>query len=153
MLTTEQEVNIKKLAAMIRGIKVAMLTTIGPDRRLKCRPMAAQDEDFDGTLWFFTQAGAGKTNEIRLNPQVNVSFVSAEEHHYVSLTGHASVIQDRARMEELWKPDYRVWFPQGLDDPEHTLLRVDVEQAEYWDMLSSSMMSLLELDRASSPDA
>ena len=113
MLTTEQEVNIRKLATMIRGVKVAMLTTTGPDRTLHSRPMATQEADFDGTLWFFTQAGSEKTSEIRQNPQVNASYVSAEEHHYVSLTGHASVIQDREKMQELWSPAYRAWFPQG----------------------------------------
>jgi len=35
------------------------------------------------------------------------------------------------------------------DDPELALLRVDVEQAEYWDMLSSSMVNLL--DRVATP--
>ena len=149
MLTTEQEVNIRKLATMIRGIKVAMLTTMGPDRSLHSRPMVSQEVDFDGALWFFTQAGSEKTGEIRQNPLVNASYVCTEEHHYVSLTGHASVVQDRDKMEELWSPSYRAWFPQGLDDPQLALLRVDVEQAEYWDMLSSSMVNLLDLERAS----
>ncbi len=148
MLTTEQEVNIRKLAKMIRGIKVAMLTTTAPDGTLRSRPMASQEADFDGTLWFFSQDSSEKTSEILQNPQVNASYVSTEEHHYVSFTGHASVVQAREKMQELWCPVYRAWFPRGLDDPELALLRVDVERAEYWDMLSSSMVNLLELDRA-----
>ena len=151
MRTTEQEINIRKLAAMIRGIGVAMLTTLGPDGILRSRPMVSQEADFDGTLWFFTKVSSGKTREIRQNPRVNASYVSTEEHHYVSLTGHARVVQDREKMQELWSPVYRAWFPQGLDDPELALLRVDVEQAEYWDMLSSSMVNLHEPDRATAP--
>jgi general stress protein 26 len=89
---------------MIRGIKVSMLTTMGPDRSLRSRPMASQEADFDGTLWFFTQASSQTTSEIRQHPQVNASFVSTEEHHYVSLTGHATVVQDREKMQELWSP-------------------------------------------------
>ena len=98
MLTTEQEVNIRKLAKMIRGIKVAMLTTTAPDRTLRSRPMASQEADFDGTLWFFSQDSSEKTSEILQNPQVNASYVSTEEHHYVSFTGHASVVQDREKI-------------------------------------------------------
>src|SRR5271157_3584322 len=93
-----------KLATMIRGIKVSMLTTMGPDRSLRSGPMASQQADFDGTLWFFTQAGSETTSEIRQHPQVNASFVSTEEHHYVSLTGYATVVQDREEMQELWSP-------------------------------------------------
>ena len=150
-MTTEQEVNIRKLATMIRNVKVAMLTTMGADRTLRSRPMATQEADFDGTLWFFTQASSEKAREIRLNPHVNASYVSTDDHHYVSLSGNASLVQDRDKMQELWSPAYRVWFSQGLEDPELALLKVDVEQAEYWDMLSSSMVSLLELDRSTMP--
>ncbi len=55
MPTTEQEVNMSKLASMIRAIKVAMLTTVNPDGSLRSRPMATQEAPFDGTLWFFTR--------------------------------------------------------------------------------------------------
>ena len=27
----------------------------------------------------------------------------------------------------------KAWFPQGLDDPQLALLRVNIERAEYWD--------------------
>ncbi len=145
MLTIEQEVNIKKVATMIRGIKVAMLTTVCADRTLRSRPMAAQEAEFDGTLWFFSRASSGKSHEIRHDEQVNVSYVAADEHRYVSLTGRASVVQDREKMSELWQPAYRAWFPQGLDNADMALLKVDVDRAESWDMLSSSMISLFDL--------
>jgi len=142
MPTTEQEVNMRKLATMIRGIKVAMLTTVGPDGRLKSRPMATQEVEYDGTLWFFTKAGSDKTGEILQSPQVNASYVSLEDHRYVSLSGRATVIRDAEKSRQLWTPAHRTWFPLGLEDPELALLRVDVERAEYWDMLSSAMVEL-----------
>jgi general stress protein 26 len=142
MPTTEQEVNMRKLATMIRGIKIAMLTTVAPDGRLKSRPMATQEAEYDGTLWFFTQAGSDKVGEILQLPHVNASYVSVEDHRYVSLSGRAIVVQDAEKARELWTPGHRAWFPLGLDDPELALLRVDVERAEYWDMLSSAMVEL-----------
>ena len=123
MPTIEQEVNMKKLAAMIRGIKIAMLTTLSTDGTLRSRPMATQDVEFEGTLWFFTSAGSAKMSEIRQYPQVSVSYASADDHRYVSLSGRASLIQDAEKMKELWSPVYRAWFPQGLDDPELALAR------------------------------
>ena len=133
---------MRKLATMIRGIKVAMLTTVGPDGRLKSRPMATQEVEYDGTLWFFTKAGSDKTGEILQSPQVNASYVSLEDHRYVSLSGRATVIRDAEKSRQLWTPAHRTWFPLGLEDPELALLRVDVERAEYWDMLSSAMVEL-----------
>jgi general stress protein 26 len=142
MPTTEQEVNMKKLATMIRGIKIAMLTTVSPDGRLRSRPMATQEAEYDGTLWFFTQASSDKIGEILQFPQVNASYVSAGDHRYVSLSGRATLVQDAEKAKELWTPAHRAWFPLGLDDPELALLRVDVERAEYWDMLSAAMVEL-----------
>jgi general stress protein 26 len=145
MLTTEQEVNMKRLATMIRGVKVAMLTTQGRDGSLHSRPMATQEVEFDRILWFFTAADSVKAAEIHAHPRVNLSYVSTQDHFYVSLSGRAELLRDEEKMKELWSPACRTWFPKGLDDPDLVLLRVDVELAEHWDMLSSAMVSLVEL--------
>ena len=132
----------RKLATMIRGIKTAMLTTVARDGRLHSRPMATQEADFDGTLWFFTRASSPKVEEIQDDAEVNVSYSSPEDHRYVSISGRASVVRDRAKIEELWQPSYRMWFAQGLEDPDLVLLRVDAHSAQYWDMLVGDMVIL-----------
>ena len=45
----------------------------------------------------------------------------------------AEVVRDRAKIEELWKPQLRAWFPEGVETPDIALLKVSVERAEYWD--------------------
>jgi hypothetical protein len=34
----------------------------------------------------------------------------------------------------------RTWFPKGVSDPEIALLKVEIDQAEYWDAPSSTMV-------------
>ncbi len=46
-------------------------------------------------------------------------------------------MRDRKKIEELWKPEFKMWFPEGKDDPEIALLKVSLEKAEYWDSPSS----------------
>jgi len=133
---------VRKVAQMIRGIRVAMLTTTAPDGTLHSRPMATQEADFDGVLWFFTKAGSGKVDEIQHDSEVNVSYAAPEDHRYLSLSGRASLVRDRARIEDLWSPAYRAWFAGGLDNPELALLRVDVRSAAYWDMLAGGMVMM-----------
>ena len=36
----------------------------------------------------------------------------------------------------------QAWFPKELDDPELALLRVDVQEAEYWDSTSNKLVQL-----------
>ena len=133
---------LRKVGMMIRGIKVAMLTTSAPDGSLHSRPMATREAEFDGRLWFFTRASSTKVDEIRDDAEVNVSYASPEEHRYISLGGRAALVRDPGRLRELWGPSDRMWFPQGLDDPDLALLRVDVRVAQYWDMLAGGMVVL-----------
>lgn len=137
--------DIKHLARLIRGIKIAMLTTACADGSLRSRPMATLETEFDGTLWFFTRADAPKVGEVQHEGQVNVSYAAADDQRYVSVSGRAALVLDREKIKELWNPLYRAWFPQGLEDPQLALLRVDPDKAEYWDAKSSTMTQLVGL--------
>jgi len=135
--------DIKKLAELIKDIKIAMLTTVEADGRLRSRPMATQNKPFDGTLWFFTEINSGKVSEIQRDHQVNISYADTDSQKYVSVSGVANVVQDRAKAEEFWSPVYKAWFPDGLDDPSLALLKVDVTQAEYWEAPHGAVVRLV----------
>jgi general stress protein 26 len=126
---------------MIRDIPVAMLTTTGLGR-LRSRPMVTQRTPFDGDLWFLTARAAGKTGEIRDRQLVHVTFVSAPDNRYVWATGTATIIEDKARLEALWHPGYKPWFPDGPSDGSIALIKVRVEEAEYWDAKAGRMVLL-----------
>src|SRR3954463_2099466 len=135
--------DVQKLAKLIKGIKVAMLTTQDDDGTFRSRPMATQDEEFDGTLWFFTQIDSHKVTEIDRQHQVNLSYADSGDNRYVSISGLATLVRDRAKIDELWSPVLKAWFPDGKDDPNIALLRVDVQKAEYWDAPSSTLVKLV----------
>ncbi len=123
---------VKKLDELIRDIKFAMLTTTNSDGSLRSRPMATQQFSFDGDLWFFTSTCTQKVDEVLHDKEVNISYSNPDKDRYVSASGRAHVVRDRAKIKELWNPLYQVWFPEGVDDPNLVLIRVSVDQAEYW---------------------
>ncbi|GAB4523496.1 MAG: pyridoxamine 5'-phosphate oxidase family protein [Anaerolineae bacterium] len=125
--------NIEKLRDLIKDIDIAMLTTVDDDGSLRSRPMGTQETEFDGDLWFFTSVDTPKVDEIQAEHEVNVSYAKPGKNRYVSVSGTAVLVNDRAKMEELWSPIYKAYFPGGLDDPNLRLLKVDVRKAEYWD--------------------
>ncbi len=140
--------HVKKLGELIKDIEFAMLTTAEADGTLRSRPMATQQVEFDGDLYFFTRAGSGKVDEIERDHHVNVSYAKPDDQRYVSVSGMARLSRDRAKIEELWSPILKAWFPEGLDDPELALLKVSVESAEYWDSPSSKMVQLVGFVKA-----
>ena len=133
---------VKKLAELIKDIKMAMLTTVDDDGSLRSRPMASQKIEFDGNLWFFTRASSAKVDEIDKHVEVNVSYADPGSNTYVSVSGKAQTLRDEAKAKELWNPMLKAWFPQGLEDPDLALLRVHVEKAEYWDSPSSTLVQI-----------
>lgn len=137
----KREESIEKLQDLIEGIDFCMLTTMDGGH-LRSRPMSTQQFEFDGDLWFFTSDNTHKIDEIENDNRVNVSYSKPDDNVYVSVSGRAKVVKDRTKIEELWSPILKAWFPDGLDDPNLCLLKIPVEQAEYWDSPSSKIVQL-----------
>jgi general stress protein 26 len=132
--------DLEKLRELVKDIDFCMLTTVDEQGDMHSRPMSANgDIDPNGDLWFFTGASSQKVIEVRKSPKVNVSFADPANQHYVSITGTAQLVRDRKKIEELWKPEFKMWFPEGQDDPDVALLRISLEKAEYWDSPSSTI--------------
>ena len=112
--------------------------------------MASRQADkWDGTLWFFTKKSSPKVDEAKQNSnQVNVSFSDPNQMSFVSVSGSAEFIDDKAKLKELWSSYLKVFFPQGLDDPDLTLMKVKVDYGEYWDSPSSKMVQLYAMAKA-----
>jgi general stress protein 26 len=132
--------SLEKLREMIKDIDFCMLTTIDEQGDPHSRPMSSNgDIDPNGDLWFFTSASSHKVNEVSQSPKVNVSFADPENQRYVSVTGHARLVRDREKIDELWRPEFKMWFPNGKDDADVALLRINLERGEYWDSPSSTI--------------
>ena len=139
-----REDDLQKIRELIKDIDFCMLTTVDENGDLHSRPMSSNgDVDRDGDIWFFTNASSHKVSEIEKLPKVNVSFADPDNQRYISVSGTAQLVRDRAKIDELWKPEFKIWFPEGKGDPEIALLRVNLEKAEYWDSPSSTIGFML----------
>ena len=138
--TQNRTEGLEKLRELIKDIDFCMLTTIDERGEPHSRPMSSNgDIDTNGDLWFFTAASSHKVGEVNASPKVNVSFADPDNQRYVSVTGEAQLIRDREKIDELWRPQFKMWFPKGKDDPEVALLCVSLEKGEYWDSASSTI--------------
>lgn len=134
-----REESIAKLKELLEGIDFAMLTTIAGGK-FRSRPMSTQEVDENGDLWFFTSDETHKVEEIEADNRVGVAYSKPNDNTYVSVFGRAEVSKDRAKIEELWSPILKAWFPKGLDDPSLCLLKITIEEAEYWDSPNSTLV-------------
>jgi general stress protein 26 len=128
---------------LIKDARICMLTTMTPDGRHVSRPMALQEVEFDGDLWFFAYADSDLVHQVQANPQVNVAFSDSKQNAWVSLSGAAEQVDDRNKAQQLWNPLFKAWFPDGLDSPGLTLVKVRPETASYWAAAHSSRVLTL----------
>jgi general stress protein 26 len=138
---------IQKIKDLTEGIDFCMLTT-NDAGVLRSRPMSTQDTEFDGDIWFFTSEDTHKIEEIEKDNRVAVAYSKPGDNTFISISGRASISKDRAKMKELWSPLLKAWFPEGLDDPKLCLLKVEAEQAEYWEGSSSTLVQLFGMVKA-----
>ena len=149
-MTTEKK--LKELYELIDGMEIAMMTTRAPSGRLVTRPMATQQQEDDADLWFVTNIEADKIDDLRHDPNVNLGYYDDGSKEWVSVSGKATITQDRAKIHELYAPDWRAWFGDeggerdgGPDDPRLALIFVDAETVHYMKAKHSKPVTLFEI--------
>ena len=139
---------LKKLKDKIKNIKVAMLTSVDSDGSLHTRPMHTQEMKEDGVLWFFTGKNSGKIAEIKNDSHVSLGYADVDNNTFVAIGGRATMVTDQAKIDELWHEMLKAWFPEGKNDPNIALIKVDPDSAEFWDSPSSKVVQLFGYAKA-----
>lgn len=133
--------NVQTVSELARDIRIGMLTTVDANGQFISRPMAPQEVETDGDLWFFAERNSRKVAHIIANPHVSVTLTSNDT--WISLSGTASVVDDPAQKHELWNAFVEAWLPQGPDDPDVVLIKFDGDSAEYWNTPGGRVASVL----------
>jgi len=123
---------VSKIHEMLADFKTAMLVTQAHEALGRARPMAIAHVEPDCGLWFFTGRDTEKVHEIQDDSHVLI-VCQNERSRYISLSGTAELVSDRAKAQELWKESFKTWFPRGVEDPNLLLIRIHPTAAEYWD--------------------
>lgn len=147
-MTQPKAEDLKKIKDLIEDIDINIFTTTDKEGKLRGRPMSTASVDEDGTLWFFTNEYSGKVEEISKNNEVYLTYASKGSSAYLTVLGKASLVDERSKIEELWEPTMKIWFPEGLDDPKILLLKVSPTEAEYWESADNKLQMIWGMAKA-----
>ena len=139
---------IDKLRKLIEQVNVAMLNSLKANGEFYSRPMNTMELDEDGNLYFFSDEHTPTEHDICVNNKVSVTYTNPETNTYIALSGKLYLAHDKAKIDNLWIPAMKAWFPEGKTDPRLTLIRVEVLKAEYWDTAESDMVVLFNVLKA-----
>lgn len=145
---TQSNGDLARLAELIKDIRVAMMTTFprtGSGHFCHTRPMYTQKVDplaFFGELFFLADAHSGKVDEISHEDRVLLTYADPPRNRYIAILGRASAERNPVKVKELWNVMLKTWWPAGPEDPNISVVRVDIESAEYWDGPSNALFTL-----------
>jgi len=121
----------ERLDKLISEFDTAMLVTSSLEGQLRARPMAIAGHCRGGLMYFATRAEDEKLEEVLQQPEVAVTL--QDDSRFLSLSGRARIETDQQLGREMWHAAMKLWFPEGVDDAQFTLILVEPEFGEYWD--------------------
>jgi general stress protein 26 len=126
---------LNKIRTLLKHFRSAMLTTVTAVGVISTRPMGVQgDPDaFEGTLWFFCDVRSPKAKLVQTGAHTALVLQNDDKSTYLHMSGRASVERNMSKMQELETPLLKTWFPDGLEDPNLTLIRFDADKVDYWE--------------------
>ena len=137
---------------MVEDMEIAMMTTRRADGHLRSRAMATQKRAAGADLWFVAELGSSKLDEIRHDPHINLAYYKDRTREWISVSGTATLSQDRDTIRELWASDWQMWFPDEGDprhgtaeDPRMVLIGVTIHAAEFLEVNKPAPVMLYEL--------
>jgi len=136
---------IKKLKEMAEDIKTCMFCTRIDRMPIETRPMSTRIVDEEGNIWFISSQDSHKNLEIKDHDEVQLIYAKNSDFHFLSVYGHATILKDKDKIEELWTKWADAWFEDGKKDPNVTLICVKPKEAYYWDTKDGKMVSLIKI--------
>lgn len=124
--------HVEKLKQIVGRCRVGMLGMYREDG-IHFSPMSHVDIDDDGNLWFFTTKETGKSISAKHKNNIFITYAQEANSTFLSISGKAYLNANREKMRELFNPYVKAWFPNGLDDPNLSLLVVHPLEIECWD--------------------
>ena len=129
----ESEVRANALELVERSL-IAMVGTLGEDGDPQIKAMIKAEHEGLETIWFSTNTSSEHVAQLEKDSRACVYFGQWAEEPWRGLTlgGRMEILRDRASRERLWEEGCEKFYPQGIEDPDYTVLRFAAEWGKYW---------------------
>lgn len=135
---------IQKLKEIAEGARNCMFTTKVENYPPATRPMALQQVDEEGVLWFISSTDSHKNAELLTDPRVTLYFQNNSGYEFLVVNGMARIHTDQETIDKNWTPLANAWF-EGKDDPTVSVISVKPEDCNYWDTRNGKIMSFIKM--------
>ena len=137
---------IDKLKELVDRIDIGMMATYPKnDQYIYSVPMSRQEVDEHGNIWFLFSAKCNTHKNLLSDNRISILFAKPSDYTFLTVHGTGEILRDQARIDKYWNPFMEGWFEMGKDDPDIRILKVSVEDANYWDTQSNKMFTFFKM--------
>jgi general stress protein 26 len=144
----QNEEAVKKFKKLVEEINICMFITNNTDQGEHTRPMATIEVEENGTLWFFTDIRSIKVEEVTMDKQVHLTYAHPGKDSYIDVWGTSSIVTDRQTIKDKWKPVVKAYFPEGAEDPNLALMKIQPTSVYYWESETGKMVQFFKMAAA-----
>ncbi|MFX1377291.1 MAG: pyridoxamine 5'-phosphate oxidase family protein [Promethearchaeota archaeon] len=89
-----------------------------------------KDNKFE--IYISTNTSSSKIDHIKKNPKISVYFCDPEDFKGVMFGGEAEIVDDMKIKQKIWLDWWTRYYPEGLKDPDYTLLRLVPKNVRFY---------------------
>ena len=126
--------NKKDVLKFISKCRTAFLGSIGEEGHPVARAMLAPRKIENDILYFSTNTSSKKVAQFRANDKACVYFYRRGIFRYqgVCITGTVEICNDEATKKSIWCRGDKLFYKQGVNDPDYCVLKFKCLTAEYY---------------------
>lgn len=148
-MNLDEQINFCK--KIMTASKACYLTTINPDGMPETRAMLnlRNDKSYPGLkeifdenpesfiIYFTTNTSSVKVKQMNANPNVSVYYCLPDEFKGVMANGKIEIIDDPEIKKRLWVDGWEIYYHEGKEDPDYTVLRLIPESLKAYGNLGT----------------
>jgi len=96
-------------------------------------------------FWFSTNTSSLRVAQYRENPKASIYFCERKFYSYrgVMLVGTMEVLEDAASKEMIWEKGDKMFYPEGVSDPDYCVLKFTAASARWYSNLKHGSFELI----------
>ena len=129
---------VKTIGAILDKQSVVFISSVDENGMPNTKAMLApRKREGIRVIYFHTNTSSMRVQQYRKNPKACLYFCDKRFFKGVMLTGTMEVLEDPASKEMLWQEGDTMYYPEGVTDPDYSVLRFTAEQGRFYSNFSS----------------
>ena len=121
----------ERLWSELAEARIVMLGLVG-DEIHHMQPMAAFADPQDDAVWFFTKRQTDLVSDTGNHHDAMMCIMAKDMEFQACIHGILQPDHNMGKIDQFWSPFIAAWFPEGKNDPDLTLMRLDPQNARVW---------------------